>query len=74
MTAQIEPNPRQGRELSLPMTWRDWLAYFLAHALIAGLGFALWFPDPYVVAALAGSAGLITIVAFVLSACRKPEI
>ncbi|ALN79471.1 hypothetical protein [Lysobacter antibioticus] len=70
MTAQIEPNPREGRELSLPMTWRDWLAYFLAHALMAGLAFALWFPHPYVLSGLAGFAGLITVLAFVLSACR----
>ncbi|WP_223621206.1 hypothetical protein [Lysobacter sp. ESA13C] len=74
MTAQIEPNPRDGVELSLPMTWRDYLAYACAWLLMAGLGFALWFPHPYVLGLLAALAGLITALAFVLSACRKPEL
>lgn len=74
MTAQIERNPREGVELTLPMTWRDYLAYFLAHALMAGLGFALFFPHPYVIAGLAFFASLVVIVAFVLDAIRKPPI
>lgn len=72
MTTQLERNPREGRELSMPMTWRDYCAYVCAWFLMAGLALALFFPHPYVVSGLTFFASLVVIVAFVLSACRKP--
>lgn len=72
MTAQIEQHPREGRELSMPMSWRDYLAYVCAWGLMAGLGFALWFPHPFVIAALSLCAAVVVGVAFVLDAIRQP--
>ncbi|MFQ6309881.1 hypothetical protein [Lysobacter capsici] len=72
MTAQIEQHPREGRELSMPMTWRDYLAYVCAWGLMAGCAFALFFPHPYVVFGLTLFASVIVVVAFILTAISRP--
>ncbi|WP_170849229.1 hypothetical protein [Lysobacter enzymogenes] len=72
MTAQIEPNPRAGRELSMPMTWRDYVAYACSWLLMAGCALALFLPHPYVVFGLVLFGSLVLLVAFVLSKIRGP--
>lgn len=74
-TTTVRPMPPPPAERAPePWTWRDWVAMALSYLLIALLGLALWFPDPFALALLAGTAGAIVIAAFVLDALRKPEI
>ncbi|QWF19268.1 hypothetical protein [Lysobacter capsici] len=73
MTAQIEPNPRQGRELSLPMTWADYLAMTVCYAAVGVLGWAVLTkaPLPAVIAVVV--AAIAWIVGAILEGCRRAD-
>lgn len=87
MTAQLEQNPRPGRELSaaLPMTWRDYLAMTICYGALGAVAWALvslvYLPPitpppkgmPYALACAALAGGVAWIVGHCLEGARRAD-
>lgn len=73
MTAQLEQHPREGRELSMPMTWADYLAMTVCYAAVGVLGWAVITraPGPAVIAVVV--AAIAWIVGAILEGCRRAD-